>query len=452
MQRPDSSELTALSAVAAAERIRTGQLKSEILVRECLERIQETDSEIAAWEWFDPDLALKQARELDRIRWFGRPVGALHGVPVGIKDIVDTRGIPTERGTPACKGRIPRREAFLVDRLRDAGAVILGKTVTTELAFMQPSRTVNPHDTARSPGGSSSGSAAAVAGFQVPLTIGTQTNGSVIRPASFCGVFGFKPTRGLISRSGVLRTSQTLDQIGMFARDLEDVAALADAMAACDSSDPATLARPRPSMLAGCRSEPPVEPMLAWMGATYHQELQDDARQGLEDVVALLSPRVEKLPAPMDFDLLLDAHRTIQNYEIGRNLKRLKDAHGELMSRQILGAIDEGLGIGRKTYRNALRKMSAAQEYFAKFFMDFDAIIAPAALGDAPQLASGTGNPVCSTIWTLCGLPCLSLPLLISADGLPIGVQIIGAPERDDRLLRTARWILTSLAVETATV
>lgn len=444
---PQSESLTALSAVQAADLIRDGRLKSEALVQECIDRIQATDGELGAWAWMDADCALRQAKEMDHIRWHGKPVGALHGVPVGIKDIIDTKGIPTERGSAVCAGRIPRKDAFVIDRLRDAGAVIMGKSVTTEMAFMRPSDTVNPHNMAHSPGGSSSGAAASVAAFQVPLGIGTQTNGSVIRPASFCGVFGFKPSRGLISRTGILRTCQSLDQVGVFARCLEDVAALADAIVGSDSTDPSARLRPQPQMLAGARSEVPIEPSLVWIDAPYHNELPDDARQGLEDVKALLAPRVENIPAPGHFHHLLKTHKIIQDYEIGRNLRRLADDHFQMLSPQLLNVIKSGQQVDRKTYRSALQEKAAAERYFHQFFWDYDAIIAPASLGEAPALVEKiTGDPVCSTVWTLCGLPCLSLPILTGHRGLPIGVQLIGGPEEDDRLLRTAHWVLKALA------
>ena len=444
------SDNTALSALEAAERIRSGSLKSESLVKDCIDRIKDTDDRLKAWVWFDPDDAIRQARELDRLRWHGRSTGALHGVPVGIKDIIDTKGIPTERGTAACSGRIPRRDAFVIDRLRDAGAVILGKTVTTELAFMHPAETVNPHNNARTPGGSSSGSAAGVAAAHMPLAIGSQTNGSVIRPASFCGVFGFKPSRGAVSRAGMLRTCESLDQLGVFARTLEDAAALADAIAGRDSHDPGTHLRPRPRCLEGCRSEAPIEPCLAWIDAPYHSRLSDDTRQGLDDVVALLGRRVERIPAPFGFGDLLAVHRTVQDFELGRNLKRLAAERGQLLSEKIMAAIADGQRITAKRYREALQAKAAAEDYFAKFFFDYDAVIAPSALGEAPPIETGTGDPVCCTVWTLCGLAALSMPALTGAAGLPVGVQLIGGPDEDDRLLRTANWILRTLAVETA--
>ena len=363
------SETAALSAISAAELIRSGSLKSEDLVNDCIDRIQDTDDRLKAWVWFDPDDAIRQAKELDRLRWHGRPTGALHGVPVGIKDIIDTKGIPTERGTAAYAGRIPRRDAFVIDRLRDAGAVILGKTVTTELAFMHPAETVNPHNESRTPGGSSSGSAAGVAASQMPLAIGSQTNGSVVRPASFCGVFGFKPSRGAVSRAGMLRTCQSLDQLGVFARALEDVAVLSDAIAGRDSNDPGTYMRPRPRFLEGCRSEPPIEPSLAWIDAPYHSRLTEDARQGLDDVVALLGRHVERIPAPSGFADLPAVHRTVQDYELGRNLRRLAAERGEVLSQEIRAVIEGGQQITAKRYREALQAKAAAERYFAKFFL-----------------------------------------------------------------------------------
>ena len=220
-----------LGAVQLRDRIASGALSAEAATAACLRRIPETEPRLKAWAYVDGEHAMAQARALDAKRKSGAQIGALHGVPVGIKDVIDTAGMPTEYGSPLGQGRVPREDALLVAKLRAAGAVILGKTVTTELAFMQPSGSRNPHDPERTPGGSSSGSAVAVAAGQVPLAVGTQTGGSVIRPASYCGVVGFKPSYGLIGRSGVLTQSPFLDTIGGFARSLEDVALLVEAMA-----------------------------------------------------------------------------------------------------------------------------------------------------------------------------------------------------------------------------
>jgi len=279
------------SATTAARRIREGLLSSVELVSACLARIDETDAEIGAWAQLDREHALAQATKLDAIRQSGRPLGALHGVPVGIKDIVDTKEFPTERGSEIFSGRKPDKDAAIVNRLIDAGAVILGKTVTTELAFMHAAGTRNPHNIDHSPGGSSSGSAAAVAAFHVPLAIGSQTNGSVVRPASFCGIYGFKPTRGVVSRRGILQTSQSLDQVGTFGRTLDDVALLADVIAGYDPEDTLSYPRPRPNMAEGARATVPLEPSLAWFDLPFYDRLSDDAREGLEEVIDSLGDR-----------------------------------------------------------------------------------------------------------------------------------------------------------------
>ncbi|HSD60121.1 MAG TPA: amidase, partial [Burkholderiales bacterium] len=239
----ETKDLNWLSASEAAGLIRDGVVSSEQLVEVCLGRVGETDGAVQAWAHLDPAYALEQARAADAWRLEGRPTGPLHGVPVGVKDVFDTADMPTENGSALDAGRTPSRDATVVARLRAAGAVILGKTVTTEFATYTPGKTRNPHNPEHTPGGSSSGSAAAVAAGMVPLALGSQTNGSVIRPAAFCGVLGFKPTHGLISRHGMLGLSRSLDHVGLFARTVEDVALLAGQLAGYDERDPDT--RPR---------------------------------------------------------------------------------------------------------------------------------------------------------------------------------------------------------------
>ncbi|GHF55024.1 amidase [Seohaeicola zhoushanensis] len=443
MSAPD---LTRASAVAAAEAIRAGALSSEALVSACLQRIAETDGAIRAWAHLDPEAALAQAREADRLRKAGRATGALHGVPVGLKDIVDTRDMPTELGTAIFAGRQPEMDATLVERLREAGAVIMGKTKTTELAFVHPTDTTNPHDATRTPGGSSSGSAAAVAACHVPLAVGTQTNGSVIRPASFCGTYGFKPSRGIISRQGLLQTSVSLDQVGVFARHIEDAALLADVIGSYDQRDPASLPRPRPAMLAGATAEAPVEPDLAWFDLPHHDRLSPDAREGLEQVIEALGPRVERYGAAPELADLVRVQGIIHEYEICQHLAETFAAHWDRISATLQPVITRGRAISQAQYEDALAVKASAESFFAAFGRDYDAILAPSAAGEAPLLAAGgTGDPIFCTIWTLAGLPCLSLPLLVGENDLPIGVQLIGAAEQDDRLLRTASWLQRQL-------
>ena len=442
-------DLTLLSAAQAADAIREGRLSSEALVTACLARIEETDNEIRAWAYLDATAALDQAREMDRVHKAGRGTGILHGVPVGLKDIIDTREMPTERGTLIFAGRQPDADAAIVERLRDAGAVILGKTKTTELAFVHPTDTTNPHDPTRTPGGSSSGSAAAVAARQVPLAIGTQTNGSVIRPASFCGVYGFKPTRGVVSRRGLLQTSVSLDQVGCFGRSIEDVALLSDAIGSYDQTDPLSFARPRPHMAKGARSDVPVEPDIAWFDLPFHDRLDADAREGLDAVIDALDGRVERFSTADTLPGLIAVQATIHEYEINQHLGELFDREWDQLSPTLQPVIARARQITLTEYEDAMAIKTSADAFFTEHFNDFDAIMAPSATGQAPLIsAGGTGDPVFCTIWTLAGLPALSLPLLVGENELPIGVQLIGAVEEDDRLLRTAAWIQATLAAE----
>ncbi|MEP3045853.1 MAG: amidase [Roseibium sp.] len=440
-------DLSLLSATEASKAIREGSISSEALVTSHLTRIEASESAIHAWAHLVPEKALDQAREADRIRRAGRATGALHGVPVGVKDIIDTRDMPTEYGSQLFANRQPEADARLVEHLREAGAVIMGKTVTAELAYVHPPNTTNPADQTRSPGGSSSGSAAAVAARHVPLAVGTQTGGSVIRPASFCGTYGFKPTRGTISRAGVLPNSVTLDQVGGFANTLEDVALLSDVLASYDQTDPASFARPRARMLEGARAEVPVEPDIAWFDMPYHDRLDADAKEGYEAVIEALGPRVERFTPMSQLADLVDVHKTIFDYEIAENIARIGADQNSSISSELQNAVLRGRAISTSQYEDALAVKISANSFFEDYFNDFDAIMSPSASGEAPLLSLGTtGDAIYCAIWTLAGLPCVSLPLLVGQNDLPIGVQFIGAVEGDDRLLRTAAWVQRSLA------
>ena len=435
-----------LSAAEAQLAFAAGRLTSVQLVQSCLDRIKATDPAIKAWAFLDPDAALAQAAECDRLRKAGMAVGPLHGIPVGLKDIIDTAKMPTERGTPIFKGRQTDTVARLVEHLREAGAVIMGKTVTTELAFVHANETRNPHNPDHSPGGSSSGSAAAVAAMHVPLAIGTQTNGSVIRPASFCGTFGFKPTRGVISRDGVLQTSVSLDQVGCFGRTLADVALLTDVIGSYDQRDPASFARPRPDMAAGAAADVPVTPDLAWFDLPFYDRLADDAREGLDAVLDILGDQVTRMTPADTLANLVAVQARIHEYEIAQHQAELFDAHWDQISDTLKPVITRAHQITKTEYEDALAVKASAETFFADFFIEFDAIIAPAAAGEAPKFGGGTGDPIFCTLWTLAGLPSVTLPFLVGETGLPIGIQLIGPAEKDDRLLRTARWLQTQLA------
>ncbi len=434
------------SVIAAVDQMKAGLLTSEALVQSCLDRIAETDGAIQAWAHLDPEQALAQAREADRRRQAGRPLGPLHGIPVGCKDIYDTADMPTEFGTPVHQGRQPVGDATTIAKLREAGAVIMGKTVTAEFAFLTPGKTANPHDAGRTPGGSSSGSAAAVAAGQVPLAVGSQTNGSVVRPASFCGTFGLKPSRGSISRAGVLQTSETLDQLGVFARNLEDTALLADVLTGVDPADPGAHARPKPVLLEGCREEVPAPPAFACFALPYDDRINDDCRGLADELRAALGGQVEDLPMADLFPGIIEYHRIIHWYELRRNLARQYAEHRGQLSPFLADLLGKAEDISDGQYAEAQAAMAQAEAFFAEFFNDFDAILTPSAAGEAPLGLDATGDPIFCTIWTFAGLPCLSLPLGSGANGMPIGMQLVGAAEEDDRLCRTAKWLLAHLA------
>ncbi len=416
-------------------------------VDECLARIRELEPKVRAWQFLDEAHAVSQARAADERRREGHPVGPLHGVPVGIKDIIDTSDMPTENGTVLHRGRTPRRDAWVVERLRAAGAVILGKTVTTECAYFHPGKTRNPHNPQHTPGGSSSGSAAAVAAGMVPLALGSQTNGSVIRPAAFCGVYGFKPSHGLIPRTGILRLSRTLDHVGFFARTLEDLATLAEALAGYDEGDPDTRPRARIPFAEILAEEPPIEPMLAFIRTPVWERAAPDTREAFGELVAALGDRVEEVELAGSPTEAWDCHKVIMEAEMAANLEREWRTGRDRLSEKLRALIERGRELRAVDYQRAVARIAPIQESFEELFTQrYDAILTPAAPGTAPKGLDSTGDPSFCTLWTLAGLPALSLPLMRGANGLPLGVQLVGRRNFDARLLRTARWLASKVS------
>ena len=425
-----------------------GQLTSVELVEHCIRVIDQTDDSIKAWAYVDREGALEQAAAMDLRRKQGKSLGALHGIPVGLKDIVDTRAMPTQRGTVIYANRQAAANAAIVDKLIENGAVIFGKTVTTELAWMNESQTRNPHNLAHTPGGSSSGSAAAVAAGQVPLAIGTQTGGSVIRPASFNGVYGCKPSRGIIPRHGVLQTSPTLDQIGVFARDAGDMALLIDAIKGYDANDTMSYPGPRPAVLSGYDAEVAMEPHLAWIDMPYNERYSSTLNEAMDEVLDVLvesKATVDRIVAPQSFAALIECHKVIYDYEILRCLSDEWNNHRDQLSETAREGLQRAETRTDNEYAEALDVLQSANKWFETFFHDYDAVITPSATGIAPKLGNGTGDPIACIVWTLCGLPCLSLPLLSGEHDLPMGLQVVGAYDRDERLFRTTRWLVTQL-------
>ena len=440
-----AEELTSLTAIEAAELIAAGELTSEAYVGACLDRIAAMDGEVRAFVHIDPDAALAQAQALDERQRDGGPLGPLHGVPVGIKDIFDTADYPTESGSPVLKGRRPREDATAVARLRAAGAVIIGKTVTTECAYFHPGPTRNPHDLTRTPGGSSSGSAAAVAAEMVPLAIGSQTNGSVIRPAAFCGVYGFKPTHGTISRHGALLLSRALDHVGTFARSLGDSALLLEVLAGHDPQDPDTRPIAAPDFLELAADELDAPPRLAFVRTPMWDKADADTRATFEALAEELGGDIEEVALPDDFASAWDDHRVVMATEMAHNLGAMIGRGSESQSSEALRAIiAEGAQTSAVRYLAARENALRYRQGIATMLADFDAIVTPAAPGVAP-VGEATGSPVFCSLWSLSGVPAVTLPLLTGQAGLPLGLQLIGTPGGDARLLRTANWLVERL-------
>jgi Asp-tRNA(Asn)/Glu-tRNA(Gln) amidotransferase A subunit family amidase len=436
--------LSALGLAEAAADIREGRITSVELVRDCLARIDEVEPAVQAWTFLDRDHALRQAEALDEHRRAGRATGPLHGVPIGVKDIFDTHDMPTEFGSPLWAGRTPRQDAAAVARLRAAGAVILGKTVTTEYAYFQPGKTRNPHDPKRTPGGSSSGSAAAVAAYMVPGAIGSQTNGSVIRPAAYCGVVGFKPTHGLIPRTGVLMLSRALDHVGIMARSVQDAALLAEAMAGFDPEDPDTRPIARPPLASVAVSDPPLPPRFAFVKTPAWKYAEAVTQDAFAELVDTLGEAAEEVEMGQSFDNVADLHKTAMESEMAHNFRRDYAQGRDKLSKQLCALIERGRAYTAFDYQAALGQAAMLNQGLDAVFDEYDAILTPAAPGEAP-LGEATGNPIFCTIWTYLGTPAVTLPLLRSEAGLPLGVQLVGRRGGDARLLRTAHWLVKTL-------
>jgi Asp-tRNA(Asn)/Glu-tRNA(Gln) amidotransferase A subunit family amidase len=433
-----------LGAVEAAAKIATGELTSETLVRACLARIDALEPDVRAWAHLDGERALDEAKAADAARQQGKGVGPLHGVPVGIKDIIDTAGLPTEHGSPAFKGRRPFHDAACITALRRAGGVVLGKTVTTELATITPASTRNPRNLEHTPGGSSSGSAAAVAAGMVPAAVGTQTGGSVIRPAAYCGVYGFKPTFGLIPRHGVLPHAHTLDTVGVFGRSVEDVALMADALQAYDERDPASLATSRPRLLATATEEVPLPPLFAFVKTSAWSEAEGVTRDAFGELVEALGPQVQETNLDQTTEAGLGAAKVVQDVEFAGHAGPLLDRAPELISKGLAERIERGRQVSGVDYCAALAARERSYAAVEGVLLDYGFILTPAAPGPAPKDLGTTGNPVFCAFWTWIGAPAVTLPLL-EADGMPMGVQLVGRRGDDGRLLRAARWLVQHL-------
>jgi Asp-tRNA(Asn)/Glu-tRNA(Gln) amidotransferase A subunit family amidase len=426
-------------ALLLRERLAIGALRCAELAEACVARIEAREKDVKAWAWFDPEHVRKQAGALDAYRATGRPIGPLHGLPVAVKDVIDTAGIPTSNGTPIDAARVPRCDAGVVERLKAAGALIVGKTVTTELAFMHPSAAKNPVNPEHTPG---CGSAAAVAAGMVPLALGTQTAGSVVRSASYCGVVGFKPTFGAIGRRGVLAQAPSLDTVGVFARDPEGAALLAEALFGHDPQDRATRPAPHPRLLSCVQAGAPVEPAFALVRSPYWKKADAEMREAIEELADLLGERCFVVELPELFAEADAVRQRIQFAELAKCFYRYWQHGREQLSAEMTEAIEKGSALPARDYIAALDWADVLNAALEQIFERCDAILTPAAPGPAPKQIAGIGDPIFNGLWTLCRTPTLTLPLFEARNGLPMGAQLVGRRGDDGRLLRTGRWLI----------
>ena len=430
-----------LTANKLAEHLKSGQLSSVEVCTQYIERIEKFEKDVKAWQYFDKKKLLEKALEADEHRKSGKPLGSLHGLPIAVKDIIGTFEMPTECGSPLRKKMPSSQDSEIVNLLKIEGAIVMGKTVTTELAYFHPGKTTNPHDNTRTPGGSSSGSAAVIAAHMAPLSIGTQTNGSVIRPASYCGVVGYKPSYGLISRSGVMRQSDKLDHIGVFGKTVEDVALFAKSLIKKDLYDPSTIHYAADEMLNVCKKGPIYEPKFIFYKTKNWTNIDKESQKSFDFFIKTFSKNIEVFDTPSYFDDIPKYHKIIHETDMANNFQGYYKKSKKFLSKEMVSAIERGLKYSAKEYAEAIDFMKRSYESYKEVFEDFHGVLTPSSSGVAPKGLKSTGSPEFSTIWTYMGLPSISLPLLIGANNLPLGIQLVGDKLDDLRFLGVANWL-----------
>jgi Asp-tRNA(Asn)/Glu-tRNA(Gln) amidotransferase A subunit family amidase len=438
----EENTVNALGVAQYREVLANGQVDIKDFYDQQLAFAQSVDERLHLFANLDERVIRLQADHLVLGRGRGEPPGRLFGVPVAVKDIIDTIDFPTGCGSPLHDGRYAVADATVVRRLRGEGAVIFGKTVTTEFATFHPGPTRNPHNPEHTPGGSSSGSAAAVAAGVVPVALGTQTNGSVLRPASFCGVYGFKPTLGELPRTGVFEQSPSLDQVGLFARSIEDLALVGEIMTGDDGEDVASHGRGPRSWLATATSAPPLPPRFCFVRTPWWGQMDPEAQEACEAFVELMQGVVEVVELPGVVEQAVRWHATVNDVELAHALYFEYHHHAEGLSPALRQRLEQAYRITASDYLLARNRMPHVACAFDEFFDRYDAILTPAALGAAPAGLAYTGNPIMQTVWTFAGLPSLSLPLLQLSGNMPFGIQAVGPRLHDARLMRSANWLV----------
>ena len=430
----DPCTATAVELIAA---MRDGAQTAVAVMQAHLDRVEALEPTIRAWAHRDREAAMSAAAVVDAKRQAGAPLGPLHGLPVGVKDIVDTADLPTTYGTRVHAGRRPQADATIVARLRAAGAIVAGKTVTSEYALYIPGPTRNPHDLTRTPGGSSSGSAAAVAAGMVPVALATQTNGSTVRPASFCGIVGYKPSLGLLPRTGILRQVTLLDQPGLMARSVGDVALFARVLGGRDpademSFDPFPDDWPAPSEAA---------PKLAFVRGPFWNRADITARAAIEAFVGRCGFPIVSIDLPAPFAAAADLTSLLMEAGIAEAYADDARTAPTLMPELVFRTIERGRTHFAVSLLNAVAERARLRRLFDTIAAPYDALLTPAAVGVAPPFETGTGDPIFATTWTLLGVPAITLPLLRGDQDLPLGLQLVTGSRRDGDLLRAAAWL-----------
>ncbi len=419
-----TNQLNQLSATEIADGVTTGAFSAEAVTLSCLDSVAEREDAVMAWEFLDPELALAQARALDA----APEKGLLAGVPVGVKDIIDTRDMPTGMGSPVYDGHRPPTDASCVARLRAAGAVILGKTVTCEFAGLTPRKTANPHDPARTPGGSSSGSCAAVADGMVPVALGTQTGGSVLRPSSYCGIVGFKPSFDTFSLKGVFPAAESLDTLGLHARTIDDIELLTSALLLRDH-------KPAPEM--------PRPPVVGLCKTSMWDDAQPESRAAVEtaaEAMKAAGASIRDFELPEEFEWLADVRRKINARERAVAMAGEWATDRERLSDQLRATVQAGIDTPFEDYLDAMYLMETCRARMNQTFEGCDVLLTPAVDGEAPVGLDDTGSPRFQALWTMLHVPTITLPTHTGPNGLPVGIQLV-APYRADRaLMAISRW------------
>ncbi len=422
--------LNQLCATDAAAAIAAGKLTSEALVAACLERVRQREDEVRAWACIDGELALKQARQRDK----EAPRSRLHGIPVGVKDVIDTCDLPTEYGSPIYRGHRPAGDAACVAQVRELGGVILGKAVSTEFATRHPNKTRNPRNLAHTPGGSSSGSAAAVADGMVPIAFGTQTSASIIRPAAYCGVVGYKPTFGLLNRAGLKFLAESLDTLGTLTRTVADAALIAEELAGM----PAT----------SFEQVKTLKPRIGLCRTPYWKQADAASQANLERAASTLAAAgatVVEVELAGEFAALAETQITVSGYEFSRALTYERTHFLQLISASLTARINAGLKVTRAQYEAGQALAGRCRARIADTLQHHDVLLAPSATGEAPLGLESTGDPVFGLLWSLLHLPCLTLPYGTGPAKLPLGVQVVARHGGDAALFLNAEWIRLAL-------